>query len=56
MVRIAECNSIEELRVAKRKQSTYKDDGNGWFKIKNRVYSQAEGRNDMMFPPPQNPE
>ena len=30
--------------VAKRKLGVYKDDGNGWLKIKNRAYSQAERR------------
>jgi ATP-dependent DNA ligase len=30
--------------VAKRKLGIYKDDGNSWLKIKNRSYSQAEGR------------
>jgi ATP-dependent DNA ligase len=30
--------------VAKRKLGIYKDDGSGWLKIKNRAYSQAEGR------------
>jgi len=30
--------------VAKRKLSIYKDGGQGWLKIKNRTYSQAEGR------------
>jgi bifunctional non-homologous end joining protein LigD len=35
--------------VAKRKLSIYKDDGNGWLKIKNRHYSQAEGRHELLF-------
>jgi ATP-dependent DNA ligase len=34
--------------VAKRKLSVYKDDGNSWLKIKNRTYSQAEGRHELM--------
>jgi bifunctional non-homologous end joining protein LigD len=34
--------------VAKRKLSIYKDDGNGWIKIKNKAYSQAEGRQELM--------
>jgi ATP-dependent DNA ligase len=33
--------------VAKRKLSIYKDNGTGWLKIKNRAYSQAEGRHDL---------
>jgi bifunctional non-homologous end joining protein LigD len=33
--------------VAKRKLGIYKDDGNGWLKIKNRSYSQAEGRHEL---------
>ena len=35
--------------VAKRKLSIYKDDGNGWLKIKNRNYSQTEGRHELLF-------
>ena len=35
--------------VAKRKLGIYKDDGNSWLKVKNRTYSQAEGRHDL-FP------
>ena len=34
--------------VAKRKMGIYKDDGNGWIKIKNRAYSQAEGRHELL--------
>jgi bifunctional non-homologous end joining protein LigD len=34
--------------VAKRKLGIYKDDGNAWLKIKNRSYSQAEGRHELM--------
>jgi bifunctional non-homologous end joining protein LigD len=34
--------------VAKRKLSVYKDDGTGWLKIKNRNYSQAEGRHELL--------
>ena len=34
--------------VAKRKLSIYKDDGNSWLKIKNRAYSQAEGRHELL--------
>lgn len=34
--------------VAKRKMGIYKDDGNGWLKIKNRSYSQAEGRHESL--------
>jgi bifunctional non-homologous end joining protein LigD len=45
------CGRDLEGIVAKRKLSAYKDDANGWLKIKNRAYSQAEGRNEMMFPP-----
>jgi bifunctional non-homologous end joining protein LigD len=33
--------------VAKRKLGIYKDDGNSWPKIKNRSYSQAEGRHEL---------
>jgi ATP-dependent DNA ligase len=34
--------------VAKRKLSIYKDDGDGWLKIKNPAYSQAEGRHELL--------
>ena len=34
--------------VAKRKLGIYKDDGNAWLKIKNRAYSQAEGRHELL--------
>jgi bifunctional non-homologous end joining protein LigD len=34
--------------VAKRKLSVHKDDGTGWLKIKNRAYSQAEGRHELL--------
>jgi len=34
--------------VAKRKRGIYKHDGNGWLKIKNRSYSQAEGRHELL--------
>jgi bifunctional non-homologous end joining protein LigD len=34
--------------VAKRKMGIYKDDGNNWLKIKNRSYSQAEGRHELL--------
>lgn len=34
--------------VAKRKLSVYKEDGTGWLKIKNRSYSQAEGRHELL--------
>ena len=32
--------------VAKRKLRIYKDDGNSW--LKNRTYSQAEGRHELL--------
>jgi bifunctional non-homologous end joining protein LigD len=34
--------------VAKRKLGIYKDDGNAWLKVKNRTYSQAEGRHELL--------
>lgn len=34
--------------VAKRKLGIYKDDGNSWLTIKNRTYSQAEGRHELL--------
>jgi hypothetical protein len=33
---------------AKLKLGIYKDDGNGWLKIKNRWYSQMEGRHELL--------
>jgi ATP-dependent DNA ligase len=34
--------------VAKRRLGIYKDDGNAWLKVKNRSYSQAEGRHELL--------
>jgi len=34
--------------VAKRKVGIYKDDATGWLKVKNRTYSQAEGRHELL--------
>jgi hypothetical protein len=34
--------------VAKRKLGIYKDDATGWLKVKNRTYSQAEGRHELL--------
>jgi ATP-dependent DNA ligase len=34
--------------VAKRRMGIYKDDGNAWLKIKNKSYSQAEGRHELL--------
>jgi hypothetical protein len=34
--------------VAKHKLGVYKDDGNAWLKIKNRSYTQAEGRHELL--------
>jgi len=42
------CRSDLEGIAAKRKMSTYKDDGKGWLKIKNPAYSQAEGRHELL--------
>jgi bifunctional non-homologous end joining protein LigD len=42
------CRLDLEGIVAKRKLSIYKEDGNSWQKIKNRKYSQAEGRNELL--------
>ena len=38
------CRRDLEGIVAKRKLGIYKDDGNTWLKIKNKNYSQAEGK------------
>ena len=42
------CSRDLEGIVAKRKLSIYKDGGQGWLKIKNRGYSQAEGRHELL--------
>jgi bifunctional non-homologous end joining protein LigD len=42
------CRRDLEGIVAKRKMSIYKDNGNGWLKIKNHAYSQAEGRHELL--------
>jgi len=42
------CQRDLEGIVAKRKMGVYKDDGNTWLKVKNRSYSQAEGRHDLL--------
>jgi len=42
------CATDLEGIVAKRKLGIYKDDGNSWIKIKNRNYSQAEGRHELL--------
>jgi len=42
------CSQDLEGIVAKRKLGIYKDDGDGWIKIKNRRYSQAEGRHELL--------
>jgi len=34
--------------VAKRRLGIYKDDGNAWLKVKNRSYSQVEGRHELL--------
>jgi bifunctional non-homologous end joining protein LigD len=42
------CAGDLEGIVAKRKMGIYKDDGNTWLKVKNRNYSQAEGRHELL--------
>ena len=42
------CRRDLECIVAKRKLGIYKDDGNAWLKIKNKNYSQAEGRHELL--------
>ena len=42
------CRRDLEGIVGKRKLSIYKDDSNGWLKIKNKSYSQAEGRHELL--------
>jgi len=42
------CGRDLEGIVAKRKLSVYKDGGVGWLKIKNKNYSQAEGRHELL--------
>jgi bifunctional non-homologous end joining protein LigD len=43
------CSRDLEGIVAKRKLGIYKDDGNSWMKVKNRSYSQAEGRHELLM-------
>ena len=42
------CRRDLEGVVAKRKMGIYKDDGLAWLKIKNKKYSQAEGRHELL--------
>jgi bifunctional non-homologous end joining protein LigD len=42
------CAQDLEGIVAKRRLGIYKDDGNSWLKIKNRAYSQSEGRQELL--------
>jgi len=42
------CTRDLEGIVAKRKLGIYKDDGNSWLKVKNRTYSQVEGRHELL--------
>jgi bifunctional non-homologous end joining protein LigD len=42
------CERDLEGIVAKRKMSIYKPGGNGWLKIKNKSYTQAEGRHELL--------
>jgi hypothetical protein len=40
--------SGKDLIVAKRKMGMYREDRPDWLKIKNRTYSQAEGRHELL--------
>jgi bifunctional non-homologous end joining protein LigD len=42
------CRCDLEGIVAKRKMGMYREDRPDWLKIKNRTYSQAEGRHEML--------
>jgi bifunctional non-homologous end joining protein LigD len=42
------CERDLEGIVARRKHSIYRDDGTGWLKIKNKNYSHAEGRHELL--------
>jgi len=42
------CERDLEGIVAKRKMSVYKPGGYGWLKIKNKAYTQAEGRHELL--------
>ena len=42
------CRCDLEGIVAKRKMGMYREDRADWLKIKNRTYSQAEGRHEML--------
>jgi bifunctional non-homologous end joining protein LigD len=41
------CDRDLEGIVAKRRMSLYRNNGIGWLKIKNRAYTQAEGRREL---------
>ena len=42
------CRCDLEGIVAKRKMGMYREDRPDWLKIKNRTYSQAEGRHEIL--------
>jgi bifunctional non-homologous end joining protein LigD len=42
------CSRDLEGVVAKRRLGIYKEDATGWLKIKNRPYSQAKGRHELL--------
>jgi len=42
------CRCDLEGIVAKRKMGMYREDRPDWLKIKNRTYSQAEGRHELL--------
>jgi len=41
------CRRDLEGIIAKRKTGLYREDRQDWLKVKNRTYSQAEGRHDL---------
>ena len=51
---VSSCDQQVRECTAKAKQlglkmaSVYKDDGNSWLKIKNKAYTQAEGRHELL--------
>jgi len=43
------CRCDLEGIVAKRKMGVYREDRSDWIKVKNKTYSQAEGRHELLM-------
>jgi len=46
--RLVDRHANRILSSCQRRFSVYKNDGTGWLKIKDRSYSQAEGRHELL--------